>query len=330
MKNENYITIQGWMVKELQLTGNDLICYALIYGFTQNGNYWDKSSSYISEWLGVSKRCVVDILKRLVDDKLIEKQDYEVNGVKFCKYRHNTNVANFIGSAKSAQGGSEEFSPHRNNILEYNNKEKEEYKYSSQKNEGIEEEIKTWRESFDEYLKLVYEAQAKLLNDVEFKKQKELYHANLDYELSLEKMVKEYWATDTGWGQKKKNKKVKNIDMVTTLKKAFDLSCNRVYKQINTRQKQNVVEPTKTPDNPFYTVVPLNSKLKFIDKRGTLNDGTFVEDGYRYYLSQKDGMKYSIPPKAEPMPHQDCEYDMKSNKWYEPKQNQNSDGLFLF
>ena len=55
--------------------------------------------------------------------------------------------------------------------------------------------------------------------------------------------------------------------MVATLKKAFDYSCNRVYKKINTRQKQNVVEPTKTPDNPFYTVVPLNSKLKFIDKR---------------------------------------------------------------
>ena len=179
-------------------------------------------------------------------------------------------------------------------------------------------------------MQIVYEAQAKLLNDIEFKKQKELYHENLDYELSLEKMVKEYWATDAGWEQKKKNKQTKNIDMVATLKKAFDYSCNRVYRKINTRQKQNVVEPTKTPDNPFYTVVPLNSKLKFIDKRGTLNDGTFVEDGYRYYLSQKDGMKYSIPPKAEPMPHQDCEYDMKSNKWYEPKQVQNSDGLFLF
>ena len=35
MKNENYITIQGWMVNELKLTGNDLICYALIYGFTK-------------------------------------------------------------------------------------------------------------------------------------------------------------------------------------------------------------------------------------------------------------------------------------------------------
>lgn len=128
MKNENYITIQGWMVKELKLSGNDLICYALIYGFTQNGCYWDKSSAYISNWLGVSKRAVVDILKRLVDNKLIEKYEYEVNGVRFCKYRHNANVINFIGSEESAQGGSEESSPYRNNINDVNKEEIKENK----------------------------------------------------------------------------------------------------------------------------------------------------------------------------------------------------------
>lgn len=128
MKNENYINIQGWMVKELKLSGNDLICYALIYGFTQNGCYWDKSSAYISNWLGVSKRAVVDILKRLVDNKLIEKYEYEVNGVRFCKYRHNANVINFIGSEESAQRGSEESSPYRNNINDVNKEEIKENK----------------------------------------------------------------------------------------------------------------------------------------------------------------------------------------------------------
>ena len=33
IKNENFIAIQGWMINELQLKGNDLIVYALIYGF---------------------------------------------------------------------------------------------------------------------------------------------------------------------------------------------------------------------------------------------------------------------------------------------------------
>jgi DNA-binding Lrp family transcriptional regulator len=114
MKNENYITIQGWMVNELCLTGNDLICYALIYGFTQNGEYWDKSTKYISEWLGVSTRSVMDIIKRLVDKNLLDKQYYSVNGVKFCKYRVNT--TNLIPYEESSLPPYEESSQCQNNI----------------------------------------------------------------------------------------------------------------------------------------------------------------------------------------------------------------------
>ena len=76
MKNNNYITILGWMINELSLSGNDLICYALIYGFSQDGNYWEGSLSYLSEWLGVSKRRAIDILKRLVSNGHIVKQEY--------------------------------------------------------------------------------------------------------------------------------------------------------------------------------------------------------------------------------------------------------------
>ncbi len=59
MKNKNYITILGWMVNELSLSGNDLICYAVIYGFSQDDNFWEGSQSYLSDWLGVSRRTVV-------------------------------------------------------------------------------------------------------------------------------------------------------------------------------------------------------------------------------------------------------------------------------
>ena len=37
MKSDNYIVIQGWMVNELNLKGNDLLVFALIYGFTRDG-----------------------------------------------------------------------------------------------------------------------------------------------------------------------------------------------------------------------------------------------------------------------------------------------------
>lgn len=106
MKNENFITIQGWMVNELNLSGNDLICYAVIYGFSQDDNYWEGSQTYLSEWLGVSRRTTIDILNRLILNGNIEKQEYEVNKVKFCKYK--AIVPNFTRCEESAQGGCEE------------------------------------------------------------------------------------------------------------------------------------------------------------------------------------------------------------------------------
>lgn len=35
VKNENYLVIQGWMITELKLKGNELLIYAIIYGFSR-------------------------------------------------------------------------------------------------------------------------------------------------------------------------------------------------------------------------------------------------------------------------------------------------------
>ena len=142
MKNKNYITILGWMVNELSLSGNDLICYAVIYGFSQDDNFWEGSQSYLSDWLGVSRRTVVDILKRLISNGLITKQEYEVNKVQFCKYK--AIVPNTIRCEDSAHGGSED-SAHGNN----NNNNKEEKDKSFSKKERIDYDaiVKCWNET---------------------------------------------------------------------------------------------------------------------------------------------------------------------------------------
>lgn len=36
MKKGSYLTIQDWMVTDLHLKGNELLAYALIYGFSQD------------------------------------------------------------------------------------------------------------------------------------------------------------------------------------------------------------------------------------------------------------------------------------------------------
>lgn len=87
IKNDNYIAIQGFMVKDLELTGNELIAYALIYGFSQDGESQFRGSlSYVAEWLNCSKTTAFNILNNLAEDGFIQKTDKFINGVKLCDY----------------------------------------------------------------------------------------------------------------------------------------------------------------------------------------------------------------------------------------------------
>lgn len=129
MKDENFITIQGWMVNRLNLSGNDLLCYALIYGFSQNCGWWEASYSYIASWLNISKRGLHDVIGRLLESGYIEKEEYTINGVKYVRYR--ACVDNFIGGEETSSGGSEETSSHIYSNID--NKEKEDNKLSSSK-----------------------------------------------------------------------------------------------------------------------------------------------------------------------------------------------------
>jgi hypothetical protein len=120
-------------------------------------------------------------------------------------------------------------------------------------------------------------------------------------------MVNEFWGTKEGWEYKKKHaKKTVKIDMVSTLKKGFDISSNRVYK------RNGVGQTTQARPTPMvYCVSP-----KPADK--TNDDGTFYKDGYRYYHSMRDNLDYSIPLNAPPMPSIDMEYDPLNKEWYNP------------
>lgn len=116
MKNENYIIVQGWQVNRLRLRGNELLLYALIYGFSQDGETeFSGSLAYMSDAIGVSKRNVSGILKRLEHKGLITKKSYKVNGVRICKYVANVHsMDESSGVWMKHQGGMDETSP--NNI----------------------------------------------------------------------------------------------------------------------------------------------------------------------------------------------------------------------
>lgn len=88
MKQENYILVAGWMVKDLGLRGNELLAYALIFGFSQDGSScFSGSAKYIAEWLNIDRRNALAVLNRLVEKGLVVKGEKFVNGVKLCDYR---------------------------------------------------------------------------------------------------------------------------------------------------------------------------------------------------------------------------------------------------
>lgn len=82
-----YIVIQRWMLIEMQLKGNELLAYALIYGFSQTtGTAFTGSLSYISSWLQTDKANALRVMKSLLAKGYIKREDFEVNGMKYVSY----------------------------------------------------------------------------------------------------------------------------------------------------------------------------------------------------------------------------------------------------
>ena len=121
IKDENYYQISGWMVNRLGLKGSELQVFAIIYGFSQDGeSKFTGSINYLCDWLGVSRPTVMNTLKELTDKEFIIKETEVLNGVTFNYYRVNLPyVANFTGSKDSLLGGSKE-SLHYNNTIDNN------------------------------------------------------------------------------------------------------------------------------------------------------------------------------------------------------------------
>lgn len=87
LKNDNYIQISGWMLNELQLKGIELLLYALIHGFSQDGKSdYHGGLQYMALWTNSSKQGVIKALKSLIEKGLIDKSVTEQNGIQFVKY----------------------------------------------------------------------------------------------------------------------------------------------------------------------------------------------------------------------------------------------------
>lgn len=106
IKDSNYYQVSGWMINRLGLAGRELQAYAIIYGFTQDGEtQFNGSINYIAEWLNCTRKTVIETLKSLVEKGYITKTQTIVNGVKVNYYQTvlpiPASIENTLGSVEN-------------------------------------------------------------------------------------------------------------------------------------------------------------------------------------------------------------------------------------
>ena len=83
----SYVTIQDWML-DLGLTSSELMAYAVICSFGQDGKWFQGSASYLGWWMGTKRKAtVIEALNALVKKGLVQKRDRMDGGVRRCDYR---------------------------------------------------------------------------------------------------------------------------------------------------------------------------------------------------------------------------------------------------
>ena len=122
VKENSFITVQAFMVNDLHLKGNELLIYAIIHGFSQDGeSEFTGSLQYLADWCNTSKQTIITALQSLCEKQLIIKNVEFKNNVKFCTYKSSGVFKNFDGgSQKSLTGYSKNFNGGSQNSLPNN------------------------------------------------------------------------------------------------------------------------------------------------------------------------------------------------------------------
>ena len=117
VKENSFITIQAFMVNDLQLKGNELLIYAIIHGFSQDGeSEFTGSLQYLADWTNSTKQGVIKALKSLMEKQLILKNETFQNNLKFCTYKVSQYETKFNGVVNKVEQGSKQ------SLMEYETK----------------------------------------------------------------------------------------------------------------------------------------------------------------------------------------------------------------
>lgn len=102
--NCSYTVVLDWML-DLGLNASELLTFATIYGFSQDGeSAFTGSRAYLARKIAAKSKGTADnALNHLCDAGLVLKSERTINGVKFCEYRVDVDaVKAFINGPETA------------------------------------------------------------------------------------------------------------------------------------------------------------------------------------------------------------------------------------
>lgn len=164
---DSYCNIQGWMIEDLHLGGNELIVYAVIFGFCRDGSSWYKlSQEYVAKWCGITTRGLRKILKSLEekglllikyhgkgevseykalkpDDDEVEELSSASTGTEFRQYRNSVPPVEELSSANTSNNIYNNINNNnKENIIKENSEsEKDSVPESSARKKGSKEKF---------------------------------------------------------------------------------------------------------------------------------------------------------------------------------------------
>ncbi|MDE6059374.1 MAG: helix-turn-helix domain-containing protein [Clostridia bacterium] len=92
IRDDNFYTVLGWMLNVLDLKGNELIVFAIVYSFSQDGeSEWKGSLTYLEDFANISRPTAVSALANLVKKGYILKRTFEMQGTKMQRTAYRVN-----------------------------------------------------------------------------------------------------------------------------------------------------------------------------------------------------------------------------------------------
>ena len=94
--------------------------------------------------------------------------------------------------------------------------------------EGKENIVVGWRESYEVYISDLRKIYKEIINDNLYIQERQKFNPSLNILLSIEKACVEFWSTEAGWKHKKKSKSIE-LDWKDTFTKSLAQTQNKVY-----------------------------------------------------------------------------------------------------